>query len=70
MRLINVNLHSILLAGTFIMHPRHQGMHIAIDSLLKILSFDMKFLCVDMFPYDDSEIVSVCLSVCLSVRAP
>ena len=45
-----------------IMHPRNLGMHIAIDSLLQILSFDMKFFCVNMFPYDDSEIVS--LSVC------
>ena len=49
---------------TKIMHPRHPGMHIAIDSLLLILSFELKnFLCADMFPctYKDSEI-------CLSVR--
>ena len=51
-----------------IMHPRHPGMHMAIDSLLLILTVELKFfLCADMFPYEDFEIVSICLSVRLSV---
>ena len=40
------------------MHPRHLGMHIAIDC--KLLMMSRIFLCADMFPYEDSDIVSVC----------
>ena len=29
-------------------------------SKLLILSFELKFLCADMFPYEDSEILSLC----------
>ena len=45
----------------FIMHPSNPGMaimHIAIDSKLLILS--LHFLCADMFPCEDIEILSVC----------
>ena len=44
----------------FIIHPRPPGRHIAIDSWLLILSFELKFLCADMFPYEDFKTVSVC----------
>ena len=47
------------------------GIHIAIDSLLLILSFNLKFfLCADMFLYEDSECVSVCLSVPRIKKSP
>ena len=45
-----------------IMHPRPSGMQIAIDSKLLILSFELKFMCADMFPYEDTKILSVCNS--------
>ena len=35
-------------------------MRIAVNSLLLIMSFELKFLCAGIFPYEDSEIVSVC----------
>ena len=38
------------------MYLRHLGMHIAMDSWLLILSFELKFvLCVVLFSYEDSE---------------
>ena len=43
-----------------IVHHRHPGRHIAIDSELLILSFELKFLCADIFPCEDSKILSVC----------
>ena len=42
------------------MHPRLPGMHIAVDNELLILSFELNFLCADMFPYEGSKTVSVC----------
>ena len=56
-----------LIKRMLIMHPRHPGRHIGIDSQPLILSFELKFFCADMFPYEDSKTVSVCLSVHLSV---
>ena len=32
------------------MHPRPPGRHIGIDSQPLILSFELNFLCADMFP--------------------
>ena len=37
------------------MHPRPPGRHIGIDGKPLILSFEFKFLCADMFLYEDSK---------------
>ena len=52
-----------ILIFNYVVNMRHPGMQIVIDRQLLVLSFELKFLCVDMFPYEDSEIVSVCLSI-------
>ena len=58
--IIHINCFSII---CIIMHPRPPRRHIGIDSFPLILSFQLKFLCADMFPYEDFKTVSVHLSV-------
>ena len=43
----------------YLLRVRHLEMHIiVIDSLLLILSFELKFFGANMFPYEDSEFVA------------
>ena len=43
------------------MHPRHKSFGDACCDEQQTLNFELNFLCVDMFPHEDSKILSVSL---------